>query len=148
MTVGRLAGVFLLDRFGRVAVLRASFLLASIGLVIVIFVPIPLIAVAGAVLWGLGAALGFPVGMSAAADDPRTAAARVSAVATIGYFAFLVGPPVIGLLGQYVGVLDALLVVLVLCAIGAVVAGAAREPSRRTSAPVDTFSDPQSSSPS
>jgi len=69
----------------------------------------------------------------------------VSAVATIGYFAFLVGPPVIGLLGQYVGVLDALLVVLVLCAIGAVVAGAAREPSRRTSAPVDTFSDPQSS---
>lgn len=145
MTVGRLAGVFLLDRFGRVAVLRASFLLASIGLVIVIFVPIPLIAVAGAVLWGLGAALGFPVGMSAAADDPRTAAARVSAVATIGYFAFLVGPPVIGLLGQYVGVLDALLVVLVLCAIGAVVAGAAREPSREASAPVDTFSDPQSS---
>ncbi|HQG71223.1 MAG TPA: MFS transporter, partial [Rhodoglobus sp.] len=89
-------------------------------------------------------ALGFPVGMSAAADDPRTAAARVSAVATIGYFAFLVGPPVIGLLGQYVGVLDALLVVLVLCAIGAVVAGAAREPSREASAPVDTFSDPQS----
>lgn len=143
MTVGRLTGVFLLDRFGRVAVLRASFLLAAIGLVIVIFVPVPAIAVAGAVLWGLGAALGFPVGMSAAADDPRTAAARVSAVATIGYFAFLVGPPVIGLLGQYIGVLDALLVVLVLCAIGALVAGAAREPATGKPAPVDTFSDPQ-----
>ena len=69
--------------------------------------------------------------MSAAADDPRTAAARVSAVATIGYFAFLVGPPVIGLLGQRIGVLDALLVVLVLAAIGAIVSGAAREPARR-----------------
>ncbi len=143
MTAGRLGGVFLLDRFGRVVVLRGSFLLAAIGLVIVIFVPNPYVAMGGAVLWGLGSALGFPVGMSAAADDPKTAAARVSAVATIGYFAFLVGPPVIGLLGEWVGVLDALLVVLILCAIGAIVSGAAREPSRTTAAPVDPFQDPR-----
>jgi cyanate permease len=135
MTVGRLTGVFLLDRFGRVPVLRASFLLAAAGLLVVIFVPNPWIAAAGAVLWGLGSALGFPIGMSAAADEPRTAAARVSAVATIGYFAFLVGPPAIGLLGQRVGVLYALLVVLVLAAIGAIVSGAAREPARRTVEP-------------
>jgi cyanate permease len=69
--------------------------------------------------------------MSAAADDPKTAAARVSAVATIGYFAFLVGPPVIGFLGQQIGVLNALLVTLILVALGAVVAGAAREPDTR-----------------
>ncbi|CAN5172356.1 MFS transporter [soil metagenome] len=144
MTGGRLAGVFLLDRFGRVPVLRGSFLLASIGLLIVIFVPNPYVAMGGAVLWGLGAALGFPVGMSAAADDPRTAAARVSAVATIGYFAFLVGPPVIGLIGEHTGVLHALLVVLVLTAIGALVSGGAREP-KGTAAPVDTFADPQAS---
>jgi fucose permease len=130
MTVGRLGGVFLLDRFGRVVVLRASFLLASLGLVVFIFVPDPVIAAAGVIAWGLGAALGFPVGMSAAADDPKTAAARVSAVATIGYFAFLVGPPLIGYLGHQVGLLSALLVVLGLCAIGAIVAGAAREPNR------------------
>ncbi|CAN5115930.1 MFS transporter [soil metagenome] len=144
MTVGRLTGVFLLDKFGRVPVLRGSFLLASIGLLIVIFIPNPYIAMAGAVLWGLGAALGFPVGMSAAADDPRTAAARVSAVATIGYFAFLVGPPVIGLIGEHTGVLLALLVVLVLTAVGAIVAGGAREPRGAVTAPVDTFDDPQS----
>ena len=142
MTVGRLTGVFLLDKFGRVPVLRGSFLLASIGLLIVIFVPNPYVAMGGAVLWGLGAALGFPVGMSAAADDPRTAAARVSAVATIGYFAFLVGPPVIGLIGEHTGVLPALLVVLVLTAVGALVAGGAREP-RGVTKPVDTFADPQ-----
>ena len=144
MTVGRLTGVFLLDKFGRVPVLRGSFLLASIGLLIVIFVPNPYVAMGGAVLWGLGAALGFPVGMSAAADDPRTAAARVSAVATIGYFAFLVGPPVIGLIGEHTGVLLALLVVLVLTAVGAIVAGGAREPRGPAAGPVDTFDDPQS----
>jgi MFS family permease len=141
MTVGRLAGVFLLDRFGRVPVLRGSFLLAAAGLLIVIFVPSSGIAIVGAVLWGLGSALGFPVGMSAAADDPRTAAARVSAVATIGYFAFLVGPPVIGLLGEHLGVLHALLVTLVLVGIGIFVAGAARAP-RTEPVSIDTFDDP------
>lgn len=142
MTAGRLGGIFVLDRFGRVIVLRASFVLVAAGLLLFIFVPNAVIAIGGAVLWGLGAALGFPVGMSAAADDPKTAAARVSAVATIGYFAFLVGPPVIGLLGQSIGVIHGLLVTLVLAAIGAVVAGAAREPSR-ASAKTDTFADPQ-----
>jgi len=143
MTVGRLGGVFLIDKFGRVPVLRASFLLSAAGLLVIIFVPNAVVATIAAIAWGLGAALGFPIGMSAAADDPKTAAARVSAVATIGYFAFLVGPPVIGILGQQVGLLNALLVVLVLCAVGAIVAGAAREPERAASGGViDTMVDP------
>ncbi len=127
MTVGRFAGVTLLDRFGRVPVLRGSAILAAIGLVMVIFVPILWLSIVGVVFWGLGASLGFPVGMSAAADDPKTAAARVSAVATIGYFAFLVGPPVIGFLGQHFGLLHALLIVLVLAAVAGIASGAARE---------------------
>ena len=130
MTVGRVLGGPVLDRFGRVAVLRATGALAAVGLVVVIFVPNPVVAAAGVVVWGLGASLGFPVGMSAAADDPKTAAARVSAVATIGYCAFLVGPPVIGLLGQHVGLLHALLVVLLLVAVAALASGAAREAHR------------------
>ena len=67
----------------------------------------------GIVVWGLGASLGFPVGMSAAADDPLRAARRVSVVSTIGYAAFLAGPPLLGLLGDHVGTLEALLVVAV-----------------------------------
>ena len=130
MTIGRLAGVIVLERFGRVPVLRGTAVLAVIGLLIVIFGPNVWVASIGVALWGLGASLGFPVGMSAAADDPRTAAARVSAVATIGYFAFLVGPPVIGLLGQEFGLLKALLAVLVLVVIARLVSGAAREPSK------------------
>jgi len=130
MTVGRLCGVFLLDRFGRVPVLRGSALLAIAGLIIVIFVPNATIAIVGIVMWGLGSALGFPVGMSAAADDPKTAAARVSAVATIGYCAFLVGPPVIGVLGEHYGILNALLVVLVLVTIAGLASSSAREPEK------------------
>ena len=70
--------------------------------------------VVGIVLWGVGASLGFPVGMSAAADDPLRAAARVSVVSTIGYAAFLAGPPFLGFVGDEVGTLKALLVVAVL----------------------------------
>ena len=59
----------------------------------------------------VGGSLGFPVGMSAASDDPARAAARLSVVATIGYLAFLGGPPLVGYLGDHIGVLKALLAV-------------------------------------
>jgi MFS family permease len=131
MTAGRIAGVPLLDRFGRVPVLRGAALAAAVGLAIVILVPIIPIAVAGVVLWGLGASLGFPVGMSAAADDPRTAAASVSAVATVGYAAFLIGPPLIGFVGDHIGVLNALWIVLGLIIIATLAIPAAREPAQR-----------------
>jgi cyanate permease len=130
MTLGRLGGPIVLDRFGRVPVLRVSALLAALGLVTMIFAPSPGLAAAGVVAWGLGSALGFPVGMSAAADDPKTAAARVSAVATIGYLAFLVGPPLVGFVGEHVGLLNALLIVLGLVAVAGIVSPAAREPRR------------------
>lgn len=126
MTAGRILGVPVLDRFGRVVVLRVSALVAVVGLTTLIFVPSTAVAVVGAVFWGLGAALGFPVAMSAAADDPRRAAARVSVVSTIGYLAFLVGPPVLGFLGDHIGLLHALTVVLVLVFIAGIASGAAR----------------------
>jgi formate hydrogenlyase subunit 3/multisubunit Na+/H+ antiporter MnhD subunit len=64
--------------------------------------------------------------MSAAADDPRRAPARVSAVASIGYCAFLGGPPLIGFLGQHVTVLRGLVAVAVLLALAVALAGAFR----------------------
>ena len=134
MTAGRIGGVFVLDRFGRVPVLRGSAALAVVGLLMVIFVPVDALVIVGVVLWGVGASLGFPVGMSAAADDPRTATATVGAVATIGYTAFLVGPPLIGLIGQRTGVLLALLVVLVLIAAAGLASGAAKPVGERSEA--------------
>jgi MFS family permease len=111
MTVGRTAGTVALDAWGRVPVLFGATMLATAGSLVVAFANVWPLAMAGAALWGLGASLGFPVGMSAAADEERVAAARVSVVAVIGYTAFLAGPPVVGLLGDRVGVLKALLVV-------------------------------------
>jgi predicted MFS family arabinose efflux permease len=126
MTLGRFVGGSLLDRFGRIVVLRCSALLALAGLALVLVGGSVPIALLGAVLWGLGAALGFPVGMSAAADDPVRAAARVSTVSSIGYMAFLAGPPLIGPLAQHVGILHALLVVVVAITLGLFATGAAR----------------------
>ena len=108
MTAGRWFGPHLIDRYGRVAALRASAATALAGLLLVDFGVVLPVAAAGAVLMGLGTALGFPVGMSAAADDPRYAAARVSTTASLGYLAFLAGPPAIGFLADHVGVLHAL----------------------------------------
>lgn len=127
MTLGRIAGGPLIDRVGRVVALRASGAAAAIGLAIVILVPSVPVAVVGIVLWGIGASLGFPMGMSAAGDDPARAAARVSAVATIGYLAFLVGPPLIGFVGDRIGLLNALWIVLVLILLAVFAAPAARE---------------------
>jgi fucose permease len=129
MTVGRVAGGPLIDRFDRVSVLRISAVTGIVGLALFIFSPVFPLAIVGAVLWGLGCSLGFPVGMSAAADDPRHAAARVSAVAMIGYCAFLVGPPLIGLVADHVGILNALLIVFVLMIVAGLSSGAARERS-------------------
>jgi len=126
MTIGRWYGTQVLDRFGRVPVLRVCAASALIGLLIVVFGPNLVTAMVGTVLWGLGTALGFPVGMSAAADQRHHAAGRVSVVATIGYLAFLAGPPLVGLIGNQVGVLRALSVTAALLAIGLLVAGATR----------------------
>lgn len=128
MTVGRLLGGRVVDRFGRVLTLQVSSGLAATGLALFIFVPDLVIALIGVVLWGLGSALGFPLGMSAAADDPRTASARVSAVALVGYCAFLIGPPTLGLLGEQLGILPALTVVLALIVVAGLASPAARKP--------------------
>jgi MFS family permease len=114
MTVGRVLGTSWLDRYGRVPVLWASFALAGAGALLVVLGPALglFAAFGGALVWGLGTSLGFPVGLSAAADDPRHAAARVSVVASIGYLAFLGGPPLLGFLGDHIGVLHALLAVV------------------------------------
>lgn len=130
MTAGRILGTRWLDRYGRVRVLWSAFALAALGSVLVVLGP-PLglwAAFVGSLLWGLGASLGFPVGMSAAADDPRHAAARLSVVASIGYLAFLAGPPLLGFVGDQVGVLRSLLIVGALALPAMLVVPATRPP--------------------
>lgn len=126
MTVVRVFGGPLVDRFGRVAVLRILAVAAASGILLFILAPsLPLVFV-GAALWGVGASLGFPLGMSAAADDPAKAAARVSAAATIGYISFLGGPPVLGFISEHIGLLNTLYILVGLVVLSGLFSGAAR----------------------
>ena len=133
MTAGRWFGPHLLDRYGRVPVVRGCALVGAIGLVLFVFSSTVVLAFVGVLLWGAGTSLGFPVGMSAGADEPARAAARVSVIASLGYCAFLAGPPLIGFLGDRVTVLKALVVVAALFGLAALIAGVVSPPpARRT----------------
>lgn len=126
MTIVRVFGGPLVDRFGRVNTLRVLALLATAGMLLFILAPtLPLVFV-GAALWGAGASLGFPLGMSAAADDPEKAAARVSATATIGYLSFLCGPPVLGFISEHIGLLNTLYIIVFLVVASGLFSSAAR----------------------
>ena len=125
MTTGRLVGPLALDRWGRAPVLWATSAVAVAGILLVVLGGHPLLVTGGIVVWGLGASLGFPVGMSAAA--------RVSVVSTIGYAAFLAGPPLLGQLGDRVGTLESLLAVAALMVPAGVTVAAVR-PSRAPAA--------------
>jgi MFS family permease len=131
MTAARVLGGPVLDRFGRVRILQVLAAIGVIGLALFIYGDEPWMLILGTVLWGIGCSLGFPVGMSAAADvsDRRLAASRVSAVAIIGYCAFLAGPPFLGFIGEHFGILNALLVILGLMVMAGLAAPAAREQS-------------------
>jgi predicted MFS family arabinose efflux permease len=129
MTGGRWFGTGLIDRYGRVPVTRTLAAVAVMGLVLFILGPALPAAFGGALLWGAGTSLGFPTGMSAAADDPALAPRRVSVVASVGYCAFLGGPPLIGFLGDHITVRHALICVAALLALAVAIAPALRPPA-------------------
>ena len=126
MTTARWFGPAALDRYGRVPVARVLVVLAIAGLVLFIFGPGIGLALLGALLWGTGTSLGFPMGMSAGADEPALAASRVGVITTIGYSAFLAGPPLIGFLGQRFSVPHALIAVIAVLIVAGLIAGSVR----------------------
>jgi MFS family permease len=123
MTAGRWWGPGLIDIYGRVLVLRVCAVTALAGLLLIEFGQVLAAVVAGALLLGLGTSLGFPVGLSSAADDAAYAPTRVSTAASIGYMAFLAGPPAVGFLGNQVGVLRSLWVAAVVLFVAFLLAG-------------------------
>ena len=137
MTIGRFVGGLFVDRFGRPAVLCASALIGAAGLALIIFVDNQAVAAGAAILWGLGTALGFPVALSAAGASGDLPDARVAFAATLGYIAFLVGPPALGFLGEDFGLRSALIAVLALVVCAAVASWVVgRDASRRRSSAV------------
>ena len=110
----RIFGGPLVDRLGRVRTIRVTTALGIIGVALFIQAGNIWIVLVGVLLWAVGVSMGFPLGMSAAAESGPDPAERVSVVASIGYFANLAGPPAIGLLAQSAGLLSALWLIPVL----------------------------------
>lgn len=133
-TIGRFSGGLLLNRFGRLVVVRCSILLAAIGVAIIVFAQGYWPAGLALVCWGFGVALVFPLAFSAAAEGGGNVAGRVKAVATVGYIALLVGPPSLGFIAQSTGLRGAMGVVLTLIAV-ALLLTQAMKPLDRSGAP-------------
>ncbi|MET7688937.1 MFS transporter [Streptomyces sp. NPDC005483] len=140
VTLSRWLGSAIVDRLGRVAALRAAAAATATGGALFALGPDTWTVFAGVLLWGAGAALGFPITLSAGADEPVRAADRVGVITSIGYCGFVGGPPLIGFLADRTGLAHALLVITVLMGGAVALSGAARPAP--TSAP-PPYRDPE-----
>ena len=114
MTAGRLGGETAIRRLGATRVLQVGGTTAALGVLLAVVVPSPVAAVAGFLLVGLGLSCGFPLAISAAGESGEGSGSNEIATASIiGYLGFLLGPPLIGLLAEVVGLGPALLAVAV-----------------------------------
>lgn len=127
MALGRFAGGVIIQRLGRAPVLRVAGLLASAGVAALCLIPSTVVALLGALAWGLGLSVVFPSAMSAAGEVPGRGSRAIAVVSTIGYGGFLLGAPLIGLLAHHMPLDRALLAVAVLVLLVAILASVARE---------------------
>lgn len=101
MTVGRLTGDATVRRFGARSVLVAGGLLAIAGFVMLLSAPIPLLAMSGFVLIGLGAANIVPILFSAAGrQTAMPPGLAIASITTIGYAGILMGPALLGFIAH------------------------------------------------
>ena len=127
MTLTRFFGGNLADRFGRVLTLQVCAFTGVAGMLLIILSGNVFVAFVGAAMWGCGVALGFPLLLSAAGEG-ENAARKVAFVASSGYMAFLVGPPLLGFLGQAWGLTNMFYVIAAFMLIAPFFARGAAEP--------------------
>lgn len=101
LAVGRLMGDTLKSVLGAVRLARLTLGLAIFGNALLV-IPLPLwLAYVGFASIGLGAAVGFPLGVSAvAALDDSYEGANIAIMSSISIGGFLIGPPIIGFLAE------------------------------------------------
>jgi MFS transporter len=126
----RLVGDRLTTRWGPVALTRRGGLLAGGGLALALLVGQPAVALVGFACMGAGLAAIVPIAFRAAGSLPGVpAGVGIAALTTIGYGAFLVGPPLIGLTAELIGLPRALGIVVLLLG-GLVLLARSTQPSR------------------
>ena len=104
MTLGRLTGDRLANRFGIKHMLTYSGLLICSGLLLASVFPYAFIAGAGFVLTGFGVSCVIPMVFSLAGrSGGMSSGSAIAAVSTVGYFGFLMVPPLIGSVAELAG---------------------------------------------
>jgi MFS family permease len=112
MLIGRLIGATVAGRLGPAATLLVAGSMTAIGMAVALAVPVPAVAIPGMAVGALGASFVVPVVVSLAARRAGAHAGRAASyVLTLGYAGFLVGPSLVGLLGEVAGLRVALVVV-------------------------------------
>ncbi|ASJ76716.1 MFS transporter [Granulosicoccus antarcticus] len=97
MVATRLAGDTLITRLGPVVVVRASGIVAALGIIMVVTANAVPMALTGFAVVGVGYAVVMPLVFSRAARDPDTpSGTAIAAVATLGYGGMLLGPVLVG----------------------------------------------------
>jgi MFS family permease len=118
MAVARLAGDRLSLRLGSARLVSGGAALAAVGLALALAAQIPVVAIVGFGMMGLGLAAVVPTLFRAAGSQPGIpASVGIAAVSTMGYAGGLIGPPVIGTLATAVTLRGSLLIILVMLAI-------------------------------
>ena len=130
MVVGRALGDRIVLALGDVRVVRCGALLVAAGLSVTLTSAQPTLAAIGFGLVGLGVANMVPVLFSAAGRSrPDAPSVGVAMAATLGYAGFLVGPPVIGLVADVVGLRLAMMILLAGAGLIVLLAGTILRPS-------------------
>jgi len=130
-TIGRMVGDRVVLVFGRLRSIVTVTVIGSVGLTLGLATHTVAGAVIGFGLLGIGLSIIVPVAFSAAADGRAKAGPAIAAVSSLGYFAFLAGPTLIGGVAELTSVPTALWQIPVITALGGVVAVAAlRRPVR------------------
>jgi MFS family permease len=127
MTLGRIFGDRLVDRFGPQAIVRFGGGLAAVGFGLGLVVAQPLAAIVGFACLGAGMSGVVPIVFRASGHVPGMAAGvGLAAVSSTGYLGFLVGPPTIGGIAELTSLPTALVVLVVLAAAVALLAPTTR----------------------
>jgi predicted MFS family arabinose efflux permease len=121
MTLGRLTGDSIIQRFGRFPVMLTGALTASAGLAMAVFLPSPQAALLAFLLVGFGLANTVPMLFNAVGNQQDMPAnLGISAMTTLGYAGILSGPALIGFISQWLSLSGAfLLIALLLLAVAA-----------------------------
>jgi MFS family permease len=129
MTVGRLVGDWLAARLGPVLLVRASGVLAAVGLAAGLLIGHPVAGVIGFGCLGAGMSCIAPQVYSTAGNrNPGRAGRALARVVSIGYVGFLTGPIIIGGTSTVIGLPRALAIPVVLSLFVALTASALRPP--------------------